>query len=145
MEVSDTEKDIQAERSIVVCLEMPRIKLERRRVVVNGPRKVSELALGKSAVVVEIRYGVVFARLGPLYCLSKVIEGRRGVTLPLPADTSIVPGQRMRRLQPDGLGVIRYCLRQVVQGVISESAVEVGAEVVRRPRQAARVSLDCLL
>ena len=145
MEASDTVKDIQAERPIVHRLEMTRVPLKCRRVVVNGAREIRKLALGKSAVVVEIRYGVVFARLGPLYCLSKVIEGRRGVTLPLPADTSIVPGQRMRRLQPDGLGVIRYCLRQVVQGVISESAVEVGAEVVRRPRQAARVRLDCLL
>ena len=35
IEVSDTEKDIQAERPIVVCLEMTRIKLERRRVVVD--------------------------------------------------------------------------------------------------------------
>ena len=114
MEVSDTGKDIQAERSIVVCLEMPRIKLERRRVVVNGPRKVSELALGKSAVVVEIRYGVVFARLGPLYCLSKVIERRRGVAEPLAADTSVVPGQRMRRQHFDRCGIFRDRIRQVV-------------------------------
>ena len=101
MEVSDTEKDIQAERSIVVCLEMPRIKLERRRVVVNGPRKVSELALGKSAVVVEVRHGVVLARLGPLYGLREVVERRRRVAEPLAADAPVVPGQRMPRQHAD--------------------------------------------
>ena len=114
MEASDTVKDIQAERPIVHRLEMTRVPLKCRRVVVNGAREIRKLALAKASVVVEVGHGVVLARLGPLYGLREVVEGRRGVAEPLAADTPVVPGQRMRRQHADRRGIFRDRIRQVV-------------------------------